>query len=91
MDVSTLVRMANDIARNFAALRHDDAVAAVADHITQFWAPRMKTGLYAADRAQLSPLAAEAVALLENGVEVAPQTRATTFNAADETGRSDGA
>ncbi|PKB13391.1 formate dehydrogenase subunit delta [Novosphingobium kunmingense] len=91
MDETKLVRMANDIARNFAAQRHEDAVAAVADHITMFWEPRMKAGLYAADRKALLPLAAEAVALLERGAKVPSQTRATRFNAADESHRSDGA
>ena len=38
----TLVRMANQIARNFMALGHDRAVAATADHIAKFWDPRMK-------------------------------------------------
>ena len=37
-----LVRMANDIARNFAVLGEGEAVAATAEHIALFWDPRMK-------------------------------------------------
>lgn len=87
-----LVYMANQIARNFAALGHDETVLATADHIEQFWDPRMKArafellssggeGLSDAGRAALEKLAA--------GVEPAPQTRATVFNDADEIGHSD--
>lgn len=37
-----LVRMANDIARNFAALGEEAAIAATTEHIMLFWDPRMK-------------------------------------------------
>ena len=46
-----LIYMANQIGRNFAALGHDEAVAATLDHIVKFWDPRMK--------AQIVVLAAE--------------------------------
>lgn len=39
------VRMANDIAAQFQHRPHDEAVAAVADHIRKFWAPRMRAAL----------------------------------------------
>src|SRR5690606_30311668 len=38
--IFTLRRMANDIARNLAAMGHDKAVLATADHIDKFWDPR---------------------------------------------------
>ena len=89
MDPARLHYMANQIARNFEAIGHDDAVAATADHLVKFWDPRMKAAILAGDRSALSPIAREAVALIERGAELPPQTRATVFNAADEGGRSD--
>jgi len=42
MNPAKLVRMANDIAANFACgLDHAREVAGVADHIGRFWSPRM--------------------------------------------------
>ncbi|MFI5956071.1 formate dehydrogenase subunit delta [Cryptosporangium sp. NPDC051539] len=40
-------RMANDIARNFRHLSPDDAVAAIAGHVSRFWDPRMRVRLLA--------------------------------------------
>ena len=56
-----LLRMANDIARNFAALGDGDAVSATAEHITMFWDPRMKAAIFGSDLADLSPIARAAV------------------------------
>ena len=81
--------MAEQIARNFEALGHDNAVAATADHIAAFWDPRMKTAIFAEDRAGMSTVAADAIARLAQGATPAPQTRATKFNEVDEAGRSD--
>ncbi len=39
---SAVVRMANQIALNFAALGEDAAVRATAEHIVKYWDPRMK-------------------------------------------------
>jgi len=39
-EVAKLVRMANQIADNFAF--HDDTVERIADHIQRFWAPSMR-------------------------------------------------
>ena len=73
--VDKLAYMANQIARN---LVHDDApVAAVADHITAFWTPRMIDTLIAQGAAGLDPVAADAVARIADGRVPAPQTRAT--------------
>ena len=47
--IDTLRRMANDIARNLAAMGHDKAVLATADHIDKFWDPRMKKAIFADD------------------------------------------
>jgi formate dehydrogenase subunit delta len=87
-----LIYMANQIARNFEALGHDNAAAATADHILAFWDPRMKAHIFllGADRTSgLGPIAAAAVAQLRAGAEPAPQTRATRFAAVDEHGSSD--
>jgi len=81
--------MADQIALNFAAIGHDNAVAATADHLIKFWDPRMKAAITTGDRGPLSPIARAAVALLANEVEPLPQTRATVFNAAREQGHSD--
>jgi formate dehydrogenase subunit delta len=61
------VRMANDIARQFAHLDHDAAVAAVAAHLASFWEPRMLAHLRAvvdAGSDGLDPLARDAAATL---------------------------
>ena len=47
MSERELIRMANQIAANFHPYPHDEAVAAVADHIRAFWDPRMRAGLAA--------------------------------------------
>lgn len=67
-----LVRMANQIAQFFAAQHPGPpgeaaAAAAVADHLTSFWEPRMRRGILAyvaAGGTGLSPVAAAAVARL---------------------------
>ncbi len=67
MDLERLRYMADQIARNFAALGEDEAVAATADHISSFWDPRMRAQLLDADGAGLSPVAARAVEKLRKG------------------------
>lgn len=89
MNRDVLVRMANDIARNFLALGHENAVAATADHIVTFWDPRMKAAIFAGTTDGLSPVAAAALDRLRRGEQPPSQSRATRFNAADEGGRSD--
>ena len=60
-----LIYMANQIARNFASLG-EGAVDATANHIAQFWDPRMRSRILAADPQQigLSDIAAGAFQLL---------------------------
>ena len=87
--ILTLRRMANDIARNLAAMGHDQAVLATADHIDKFWDPRMKEAIYADDRAGLSDVARAAIDHLASGARPESQTRATKFNEVDGVGRSD--
>lgn len=65
MDVERLIYMANQIARNFAAQGEETAIAATADHIEKFWDPRMKAQLQAGGGEQLSPIAARALARLQ--------------------------
>ena len=76
-----LVYMANQIARNFAAME-GDAVKATADHIASFWDPRMKAAVFA-DGAGLSEVAAAAVELLRARGAPAHQTRATMSGGSD--------
>jgi formate dehydrogenase subunit delta len=87
--IDTLRRMANDIARNLAAMGHDQAVLATADHIDHFWDPRMKQAIFAAELDSLVPIAREAVEHLAAGAHPESQTRATKFNEVDGVGRSD--
>ena len=61
------IRMINNIAVQFGYLRAEQAAAAVADHISRFWDPRMKQRLLllvASDTSDLTPVAASAAALL---------------------------
>ena len=43
----TLVRMANQIGKFFAARARSAAIAGIADHIKKFWEPRMKKQIFA--------------------------------------------
>jgi formate dehydrogenase subunit delta len=47
VSVAAQVRLANDIAAQFAYLDHDAAVAGIVNHITMFWDPRMRRQLLA--------------------------------------------
>lgn len=87
--IEALRRMACDIAKNFDAMGHGDAVLATADHIKMFWDPRMREMIFADDHSMLIPTAREAIEHLQSGGAPASQTRATKFNRVDEGGRSD--
>jgi formate dehydrogenase subunit delta len=87
--IETLRRMANDIARNLQTMGHDEAILATADHINQFWDPRMKDMIFADDRSGLIEVAAAAIDYLAAGGQPGPQTQATVFATANETGYSD--
>ena len=87
-----LVYMANQIERAFRALDHDAAAAATADHIASFWDPRMKRMIFehiAAGGAGLEPVALAALESLRDSGAPEHQTRATEFNAVDESGHAD--
>ena len=60
-----LVAMANQIARNLAAQGEESAIAQTAQHITDFWDPRMKAGIAAEDRSSFSPIVSRALDLLQ--------------------------
>jgi formate dehydrogenase subunit delta len=68
-NLERLVYMANQIARNFAAMGDEAAAMATADHIIAFWDPRMRAQLV--DRLVvapegLEPLARQAAAMLRD-------------------------
>jgi formate dehydrogenase subunit delta len=69
MKIERLVTMANDIAAFFAAEPdRQAAIAAVANHLTRFWDPRMRRQIIEYQRSGgegLSVVAAGAVAQLE--------------------------
>ena len=57
MSAEKLARMANQIAANLAAQGTEAATAQTAQHIRDFWDPRMKAGLMTAPAEALSPIA----------------------------------
>ena len=62
---------------------------ATADHINQFWDPRMKAAIFADDHSKLLPIAREAIEHLQDGGDPPSQTKATEFNTADGADHSD--
>ncbi len=46
MSPDKLAYMANQIAGFFRTRPHDEAVAGIADHISSFWEPRMRTQFF---------------------------------------------
>ena len=77
MNLARLHAMIDQIARNFAAIGHDKAVAATADHIVKFWDPRMKAALLAGEPGALSPIARGAVTMLARGTVAIPEYRSS--------------
>lgn len=65
--MSQVVTMANQIARNFAAQGEAAAVSQTAQHIREFWDPRMIAAILAVDGSALEPLARAAVEQLRAG------------------------
>ena len=61
MDLDHLIYMVDQIARNFAVQGEEQAIAATAQHIRDFWDPRMKAAILAADRNAFSPIVGAAV------------------------------
>jgi formate dehydrogenase subunit delta len=61
VDVVQLRYMVNQIAKNLVAQGEDYAIAATAQHITDFWDPRMKAAIFSDDLAGLDPIARAAV------------------------------
>jgi formate dehydrogenase subunit delta len=69
MEIHHLVKMANEIGGYFAALPdHDEAVNAIAQHLRNFWEPRMRREIVAharQDVGDLKPIVREAVLRLD--------------------------
>jgi formate dehydrogenase subunit delta len=64
MSPDKLVYMANQIGKFFASQGEEKAVAAVADHLTKFWDPRMRAAIREYVNGggdQLTPFVLEAV------------------------------
>jgi formate dehydrogenase subunit delta len=67
MSLPPYVRLANEVAVNFAHLPREQAAAGIAGHLRSFWEPRMRRQLLAhvdAGGADLDPLALAAAELL---------------------------
>jgi len=63
MSPDKLAYMANQIAGFFKSRPHDEAVVGIADHISNFWEPRMRTqffDLLATEADKFDPLVREA-------------------------------
>lgn len=61
MDLERLTYMANQIARNLAPQGEATAIELAAQHLKDFWDPRMKAAILAGDRNGLDPIARAAV------------------------------
>ena len=86
MTTPPVVRLANDIAEQFAHRPHDEAVGLVEKHITTFWDPRMRRQLDAEAQAQhvdLAPIALDAALALRSHPAPAPY-RFPTVLSSDE-------
>lgn len=59
-----LIKMANQIAANLAAQGQEVAIRETAQHIIDFWDPRMKAGITGADLDRLSPIARAAIEIV---------------------------
>ncbi|HET7881046.1 MAG TPA: formate dehydrogenase subunit delta [Acetobacteraceae bacterium] len=67
MSPEKLAYMANQIGKFFATQQHDQAVAAIADHLEKFWDPRMRSTIlaqYDGIEGRLDPLVKEAIGKL---------------------------
>jgi formate dehydrogenase subunit delta len=65
MSPDKLAYMANQIGKFFAHQPHDQAVAAINDHLEKFWDPRMRgTIITHLSEVQLDPSVREAIELL---------------------------
>jgi formate dehydrogenase subunit delta len=86
--VERMVYMANQIAREFASQRPNEAAQATYDHLWHFWDPRMRALILdhlASGGAGLSDLAREAVSKLgRSSAEPRAVTKATEFNKAGD-------
>lgn len=60
MDIERLNYMANQIARNFQVQGEEAAIVLTAQHIRDYWDPRMRDAVLAGDRAGLHSIAAAA-------------------------------
>jgi formate dehydrogenase subunit delta len=75
MSPDKLVYMANQIGKFFAHKGEAKAVAAIADHLGQFWGPRMREAILAhlAFGARLDPLVRRAVQRLQKTAAQDPE------------------
>ena len=63
MDLQNLIYMANQIARTLAAQGEAVAIAQTAQHLRDFWDPRMIAAIRALDPAALDPAALDPAGL----------------------------
>jgi formate dehydrogenase subunit delta len=58
VEIARLAQMADQIVRNLAVQGEETAISGTAQHIRDFWDPRMKAAILAADREAFSPIVA---------------------------------
>lgn len=61
MDCATLIRMANQIALNLAVRGEEAAVDGTAQHLIDFWDPRMLSAIAQAPQAPMDPIVRAAI------------------------------
>ena len=79
MSPEKLAYMANQIGKFFASQGHEKSVEAIADHLKNFWDPRMRAAILAdldAGRANLDPAVREAVGRLRTTHPTAQEEKA---------------
>lgn len=72
MSADKIARMANQIARFMTSKPHDEGVAGLAQHINDFWEPRMRRQLFElldSGAEDLAPLVHEAAPKIRRPVE----------------------
>lgn len=64
---ATLIKMVNQIAANLSAYPPAEAADRIAQHLTRFWAPKMRQDLIktVSNESDISPLARHAINILQ--------------------------
>ena len=73
MSPDKLAYMANQIGKFFSHQPHDKAVASIANHLQQFWDPRMRSGILThLGEVKVDPLVREALTVIASAARRSP-------------------